>query len=148
MSRLLALLLALTAHAAFAAAPVAVTITSANGPQVFALEAATTGGARTHGLMERRALPKDGGMLFVFPEQARRAFWMKNTPLPLDMLFVAADGRIVHIAPNTAPLSETPIDSHEPCNAVVELLAGTAQARGIREGDRVTYTLPEGTHVD
>ena len=93
--------------------------------------------------MYRTDLTDDGGMLFwPYPPSgpAKVAnFWMKNTPSPLDILFIRADGTIAHIAENTTPFSEDPIGSEEPVGAVLEIRGGRAAALGIAEGDRVSW---------
>ena len=103
----------------------------------FEVELATTPAEREKGLMFRKAMGANAGMLFLYPGDEPVAFWMKNTLIPLDMLFLKADGRIVHIAHDAKPLDETPIPSGEPVRAVLELNGGTAAALGIKEGDRV-----------
>lgn len=92
---------------------------------------------RARGLMFRKTLPEDGGMLFVFPEQAPRSFWMKNTPLSLDILFLATDGEIVAIARDTTPFSTAPINSIEAAKYALEVNAGYCARHGVNVGDRV-----------
>ena len=87
--------------------------------------------------MYRTQLPADAGMLFDFHDDHFRAFWMKNTPLPLDMLFIRADGTISSILPNAKPLSEEPITSREPVRAVLEINGGRAAALDIQPGEKV-----------
>lgn len=106
-------------------------------PVPVAVELATTPSAREMGLMYRDALPEGSGMLFVFPEPAVQAFWMRNTKIPLDILYVAGDGRIARIARNTTPFSERPLPSGEPVRFVLELPGGFTESHGIDEGDRV-----------
>jgi len=96
------------------------------------LEVASTPAAMERGLMYRTSLPESSGMLFVFPEDADHSFWMKNTLIPLDMLFIKADGTIVRIAANTKPLSEDPVPSYEPVRAVLEIAGGRAAELGIK----------------
>jgi uncharacterized membrane protein (UPF0127 family) len=103
------------------------------------VEVVTTPAARAQGLMYREALAPNAGMLFIYPGEQAVSFWMKNTLIPLDMLFLKADGKIAHIAHNAVPQDETPIDSGAAVKAVLEVRGGTAQALGIREGDRVEY---------
>jgi uncharacterized membrane protein (UPF0127 family) len=95
--------------------------------------------------MHRETLPERAGMLFVYDEPHRGGFWMKNTLIPLDMLFIKANGNIVHIAANAVPEDETPIPSNEPVLAVLEINGGTAAALGIKEGDRVQYSGAAGS---
>jgi uncharacterized membrane protein (UPF0127 family) len=89
--------------------------------------------------MFRTALAPNAGMLFLYPGEQPVSFWMKNTLIPLDMLFLKADGRIAHIAHKAVPMDETPIDSGAAVKAVLEVNGGTANALGIKEGDRVEY---------
>jgi hypothetical protein len=105
----------------------------------FEVEIVTTPETRAQGLMFRKSLAANGGMLFIYPGEQPVSFWMKNTLIPLDMLFVRADGSIAHIAHNAIPHDETPIDSGAAVNAVLEVNGGTATALGIKEGDRVEY---------
>jgi uncharacterized protein len=107
------------------------------GPHTFTVEIAADEAARAHGLMERTDLPADNGMLFDYHAPANVAFWMKNTPLPLDMIFIRADGTISTIVAETIPYSETPIPSSEPVQAVLEINGGRAAELGIHPGDRV-----------
>lgn len=87
--------------------------------------------------MYRNRLAADAGMLFDFHNDDFRAFWMKNTPLPLDMVFIRADGTISSISSNAKPMSEEPITSHEPVRAVLEINGGRAAALDIQPGERV-----------
>ena len=91
--------------------------------------------------MFRRELAPDAGMLFDFKEVEPVAMWMKDTYLPLDMLFIARDGRIVHIAERTVPFSLATISSGEPVLAVLELNSGTASRLKIKPGDRVIHPI-------
>jgi uncharacterized membrane protein (UPF0127 family) len=92
---------------------------------------------REQGLMYVQSLAATQGMLFIFPRTQPVSFWMKNTYIPLDMLFIEADGRIAGIAANTTPFSETPIPGPKPVRAVLELAGGTAATLGVTTGDRV-----------
>jgi len=105
----------------------------------FEVEIVATPEARAKGLMFREALAPNAGMLFLYPGEQPVSFWMKNTLIPLDMLFLKADGSVAHIAHNAVPLDETPIDSGAAVQAVLEVKGGTANALGIKEGDRVEY---------
>lgn len=100
--------------------------------------------SRELGLMYRRSLGADYGMLFVFDSAAVQTFWMKNTLLPLDMIFVDAGGRIVTVHQNTKPSSLQTYASSEPALTVVEVNAGFARSRGIRKGDRMEWRRTEG----
>lgn len=94
---------------------------------------------RARGLMYVKQLAADAGMLFIYPRSQPIAMWMKNTYLPLDMLFVDEDGRITRVVENTEPLSLDTIASGGPVRAVIELNAGTAARLKIREGARVIH---------
>ena len=91
------------------------------------------------GLMFRTALAPDAGMLFLYPTPRETSFWMQNTYLPLDMLFIDEDGVIRHIAERTVPLSTTPVPSNGPVRAVLEVNGGTSDRLGIAVGDRVSW---------
>jgi uncharacterized membrane protein (UPF0127 family) len=116
------------------------TVESGGRRHAFTVEIARTPAQQEHGLMERRALAPDAGMLFPFDPPAPASFWMRNTLIPLDMIFIRPDGTIARVAANTVPLSETPVGVEEPVTAVLELAGGRAAALGIREGDRVSWT--------
>ena len=107
----------------------------------FTVELASTSEERARGLMFRKALAPDAGMLFDFKELGPVAMWMKDTLIPLDMLFIARDGRIVRVAERTVPLSLTPIPSGEPVLAVLEVNSGTTARLGIKPGDRVVHPI-------
>lgn len=94
--------------------------------------------------MFRKSLAPDAGMLFDFHTPDFQTFWMKNTVIPLDMIFIRADGRILRIAENTVPLSETLVPSGGPVRAVLEVIGGTAKKLGIAPGDRVTHPIFSG----
>lgn len=95
--------------------------------------------ARTQGLMGRTVLREHRGMLFLFNESEPRSFWMANTPLPLDILFVGDDFRIVKIHHNTRPFSEQSLESGAPARYVVEVNGGYCARHGISEGDRIEW---------
>ncbi|TMJ19475.1 MAG: DUF192 domain-containing protein [Alphaproteobacteria bacterium] len=116
------------------------TVESGGRRHVFTVEVARTPAQQEHGLMERHELAPDAGMLFPFDPPAPASFWMRNTLVPLDMIFVRPDGTIARVAANAVPLSETAIAVAEPMTAVLELAGGRAAALGIREGDRVSWT--------
>ena len=103
----------------------------------FTVELAVAANQRQQGLMNRDEMAADRGMLFDFGETRRVYMWMKNTYLPLDMLFIGPDGRIVLVKADTMPLSEEIIDSRDPVRFVLELNAGTAQKLGIAAGDMI-----------
>ena len=109
----------------------------------FTVEVAETPETLTRGLMERPALAPNAGMLFIFSDVAPRAFWMMNTLIPLDMLFIDADRRIINIQAN-APPCEPPqhcptYHSTAPAKYVLEIAGGRAQALGIRTGDQLHF---------
>lgn len=98
---------------------------------------AETSAQHRRGLMHVRELPRFEGMLFIYQDPARRSMWMKNTYMPLDMLFIRADGTVASIAPDTEPLSLESIASREPVQYVLELNAGVTEALGIEPGSRI-----------
>jgi uncharacterized membrane protein (UPF0127 family) len=107
----------------------------------FQVEVARNDADRTQGLMYRRSMPADQGMLFDFGRVEPVSMWMQNTYLSLDMLFIRPNGTIARIAANTEPLSTRTIPSGEPVLAVLELNAGTAARLGIKAGDRVQHPV-------
>lgn len=117
------------------------TVATATGKHVFSVEVMRTEAERGRGLMERRHLPADRGMLFDFKSVQPVAMWMQNTYIPLDMLFIRADGTIARIAEHTEPMSTRTIPSGEPVLAVLELNAGTAARIGAKPGDRIEHPL-------
>jgi hypothetical protein len=114
-------------------------IVTATGTHRLRVEVARTSREREKGLMFRASLPEDGGMLFDFQEERPIAMWMKNTPLPLDMIFVSSAGRVVGLAVDTEPFSERIIPSGAPALAVIEVGAGTARRLSIAVGDLVRH---------
>jgi len=117
------------------------TVETRRGPHRFSVELAQSQEEQARGLMFRKRLGDDEGMLFPSVPPAPRSFWMKNTPIALDILFIGLDGRIVNIAENTTPYSLEPIVSLGPTSAVLELRGGRARELGIAVGDRVVYRL-------
>jgi hypothetical protein len=127
-----------TLDAAAPSLPLAtIRIDTSGGPKEFHVEIAADAASQEHGLMYRRDLPADAGMLFDFHQEARVSFWMKNTPLPLDMVFIKADGTVSSVEPNAVPFSMDSIPSAEPVRAVLEINGGRAHDLGIKPGDRV-----------
>ncbi len=116
-------------------------IASKGGVHVFAVEMASTPAEQAKGLMFRHELPEGQGMLFDFHHEQPTSFWMKNTYIPLDMIFIRGDGRILRIAENTVPLSEALVPSGGPVRAVLEVNAGMARKLGIAPGDRVAHPI-------
>lgn len=114
-------------------------IATAGGAQHFDIELALTSEQRAQGLMYRQRLPAEAGMLFLYPAARPVSMWMKNTVIPLDMLFIGDDGRILQIAERTIPGSTATISSLQPARAVLELNGGTAARLKIQVGDRVLY---------
>lgn len=111
------------------------------GVQPFSVEVMRTDEERARGLMFRKDLPEGRGMLFDFSPEQNVSMWMKNTLIPLDMIFIKADGRILRIAENTQVESEKIIPSGGPVRGVLEVIAGTAKKLGIKPGDRVAHPL-------
>lgn len=125
-------------------ATIPLSIVGARQRHAFRVEVADTVEEQRRGLMFRPALADDRGMLFApYPPEGGApkvaSFWMKDTPSPLDIVFIRADHSIAAIAENTAPFSEAPVSSGEPVAAVLELRGGRAAELGIAEGDRVTW---------
>ncbi|MEN2991782.1 DUF192 domain-containing protein [Tistrella sp. BH-R2-4] len=119
--------------------PLAIRPADGGKVRMFQVEVARTSEARSMGLMFRSELDADHGMLFIFAEGTSPTMWMRNTYVPLDMLFLDAEGVVVDVAADTTPLSDTPIASKTPARAVLELNAGTARLLGIRPGDLVVH---------
>ena len=116
-------------------------LTIASGGKVhrFVVEIARTGQEQQTGLMNRESLAPDRGMVFPFESPRMASFWMKNTLIPLDMIFVRADGSIANIEANTVPLSLDPVYSNGPVGAVLEIAGGRSAELGIKPGDRVKW---------
>ncbi len=119
------------------------TIQTQHGEKSFVVEIADTPEEKKQGLMYRTELPEDGGMIFIYEPPSPAYMWMRNTRIPLDMLFVSADGRIVHIEHSAAPYSEQPRGVASPVSAVIELSGGSCQRHGIVVGDRIMYGSPD-----
>lgn len=117
------------------------TLVSSSGRHVFQVEVMRNDAQRAQGLMFRRQMAADRGMLFDFEREAPVSMWMKNTYLPLDMIFIDRHGRIVNIAENTEPLSERTIPSAGPVLGVLEVNAGTARRLGLKAGDVVEHSM-------
>jgi uncharacterized membrane protein (UPF0127 family) len=113
-------------------------IAGKSGRHSFEVEIAANDAQRSRGLMFRRELPEGRGMLFDFQQEQEVGFWMRNTYIPLDMIFIRADGTIRRIAANTEPLSERTVPSGGPVRYVLEVIGGTARKLGIEPGDKVT----------
>jgi len=124
-------------------APLAI-VTADGQRHVFTVELADTVAAQGRGLMFRDSLAADRGMLFDYDPPVPVTMWMKNTLIPLDMLFVAASGVITRVAADTVPFSLARIESGGPVRAVIEVNAGTARRLGIAPGDRVLHAMFAG----
>jgi uncharacterized protein len=138
---LLFLGLFVAAGSAQAAGQSTLEIATKSGVHPFSVELATTEAEREKGLMFRKELPEGQGMLFDFHREQEVGFWMQNTYIPLDMIFIKADGRILRIAENAKPMSTDVIPSNGPVRFVLEVIAGTARKMGIVPGDRVASPL-------
>jgi hypothetical protein len=115
----------------------AVVVHGEKGPVRVSVELATTPQEQARGLMWRERLEPDHGMLFVFEEEEPLSFWMKNTPLPLDIIYIDRDGVVVSIARDTIPFSTATIPSHAPAKYVLEVVAGFARRHGVELGTKV-----------
>lgn len=113
--------------------------TADGGEWAFDIELALSPEQQAQGLMYRRSLAPDAGMLFVYRPARPVTMWMKNTVIPLDMLFIAEDGEIVKIVERTVPFSLATISSDRRVRAVLEINGGTADRLGIRPGDRIVH---------
>lgn len=103
------------------------------------IELAITGKQHAQGLMYRQSLAADAGMLFVYRPSRRVGMWMRNTYIPLDMLFIDEAGEVVKVVQRTVPLTLTPIESEQKVRGVLELNGGTVKRLGIRPGDHVVH---------
>lgn len=115
------------------------TIESAKGDVGFQVEIAATPEKRERGLMYRRELPSDHGMLFIFPAEKVNSFWMKNTPIPLDMIFISRERKIVGIVQETVPFSLDGRSVSVPSQYVLEINGGLSRRYGFRAGDVVKF---------
>jgi len=104
------------------------------------IEVARTLEQELYGLMFRKYLPPDTGMIFIYTPDQPVSMWMKNTYIPLDMLFVRGDGIIAKIVENARPLDLTPIEAGEPIRGVIEINAGEVQKYGFKTGDKVLFS--------
>lgn len=125
-----------------------VVIVGHNGNEtVFQVEIADTPEKREIGLMYRKELARDRGMIFLFPYESPQSFWMKNTILPLDMIFINGDKKIVGIVEQAKPFSLDPRGVPAPSQFVLEINGGLAKSYGLRPGDRVRFEGIEGAAV-
>ena len=119
----------------------ALSIKTAKGRFKFNIEMAISRRQQSQGLMFRRSLAADAGMLFDYRIPQRISMWMKNTFIPLDMIFIDQDGKVINIAERAIPHSEVVISSKTPARAVLEVNGGTASRLGIRSGDQVLHAI-------
>jgi uncharacterized membrane protein (UPF0127 family) len=122
-----------------ATTPRVVVETRAGARHVVQVELARTAAERSRGLMERTQLAPEAGMLFLFDESSEHAFWMKNTLIPLDMIFIAEDGRISGVVARAIPGDLSPRSAGGPSRYVLEVNGGWAEAHGVTAGDRVRF---------
>jgi uncharacterized protein len=121
----------------------AVRFETPRGPWVVRVELARNDAQRTRGLMFRRELPQDQGMLFVFDETSEHSFWMHNTLIPLDLIFLAEDRHVVGVVANAAPQTDTQRTVKKPSRYVVEVSGGEAAAHGIGPGTPTVFVAVE-----
>jgi uncharacterized membrane protein (UPF0127 family) len=133
-------------EAAHAATQTTLEIVSTSGVHAFNVELVATEPERERGLMFRKELPQGQGMLFDFFTDQPVSFWMHNTYIPLDMIFIRSDGVIMRIAENTKPMSDDLVPSGAPVRAVLEVIAGTARELGIKAGDKVINPIFGKSH--
>lgn len=124
-----------------AAALETVTVDTARGPVSFKVEIADDDAERERGLMYRTSLAPDAGMLFIWTSPAPRAFWMRNTYIPLDIIYIGVNGRILSIAAMAEPFNETPLPSEGAALGVLEIAGGRSAELGITIGDRVHHRM-------
>jgi uncharacterized protein len=132
--------------AAFALPVTTIAVHTVKGADTFKVEVAGDHASQEKGLMFRKAMAPNAGMLFDFHTTVMTTFWMKNTILPLDIIFIRTDGTISSIAGNAVPYSEAPIPSSEPIRAVLEINGGRAKALGIEPGDKVSGSIFTAGH--
>jgi uncharacterized membrane protein (UPF0127 family) len=125
---------------ALAATAGTIVLKTETGDHRFDIEVVDTDEERARGLMYRRSLPQNGGMLFLYDRPRHIVMWMKNTFIPLDMVFIARDGTVHRIESNAEPFSTDRIASGAVVLGVLELNAGSAQRIGLKPGDRVLYS--------
>jgi uncharacterized membrane protein (UPF0127 family) len=107
------------------------------------IEIADTENDRTIGLMHRRSMPDTQGMLFIFDEEEPRSFWMRNTLIGLDIIYIRANGEIESIAKYTVPLNEQSIPSKGPATYVLEVIEGFCDRYNVKEGDKIAFSRNE-----
>jgi len=136
-----ALFVLLGGGSAFAQSPDNLEIVTATGVHPFSVELATNDAEREKGLMYRRYMPRDRGMLFDFKREEPVTFWMKNTYISLDIIFISRSGSVVGVERDAEPLSERMIPSGAPCYAVLEVNAGVAASIDLRPGDKIIHSI-------
>ena len=134
-----ALVLSLVAQAAADCAPDRVDLRGPWGQARFTAEVVDTPESRAQGLMFRESLPRSAGMLFIYEAPTAPSFWMRNTLIPLDMIFVGPDGGVTHVHHNAIPLDETPIPGGENVLMVLEINGGLAERFGIAPGSELRH---------
>lgn len=138
---ILGALLAQGGAAMAACAPDTLEVRGPGGQQRFSVEVADDGAERAKGLMFRESMPASSGMLFVYEAPQRASFWMKNTLIPLDIIFIQPDGKVLSIARNARPHDLTPLASGGMVLGVLEIAGGRAAQLGILPGDRVLHRI-------
>lgn len=129
----------LTVHPVSGLTVVPLTVTSANGAHVFKVEVASTPSEQERGLMFRQTMGADEGMIFPMSPARPTAFWMKNTVIPLDIIFIGPDHKVLNVAANAVPYDMTPLPSDGDAAGVLELNGGRAAQIGMKPGDLVTW---------
>ncbi len=135
----LAAIILLPAHTCAAAERGVLVIETASGSHEYSVEIAGTNAERAKGLMFRRFLPKNSGMIFLYDKPQVIGMWMRNTYIPLDMVFIAADGTVHRVATHTDPFSTKIVSSEGAVTAVLELNAGEAERIELKPGDCVVF---------
>ncbi len=126
-------------HPVSGLAVVPLTVTTASGAHVFKVEVAASYADQERGLMFRQVMGADEGMIFPMDPPRRTAFWMKNTVIPLDIIFLGPDRKVLNIAANAVPYDLTPLPSDGDAAGVLELIGGRAAQIGLKRGDRINW---------
>ncbi|MDA4848740.1 DUF192 domain-containing protein [Hoeflea poritis] len=142
--RLLLALLILVFSAGVSSANDRLQVATDSGTYDYTVELALTNGERAVGLMHREWMAPDAGMLFRFDDVRPVSMWMRNTLIPLDMIFIRPDGTVATIHRNAEPLSEKIINSKEPVRFVLELNAGDVDRMGLKPGDEIRHPIIQG----
>lgn len=141
MSLLLAASVGCASVWGFYKSPQALKVVTQKGTFPFFIEVAENDADRRFGLMEREFLDVQAGMLFDFQQEREVSFWMRNTLIGLDIIFIKASGEVAHIHPNAVPLDESPIPSTQPVRYVLEINAGLAKQMALKPGDTIVHPL-------